>query len=151
VTKKVIVSAVDGSASSHTAALRAAELARADGRPLLLVHVYHIPARAWLMGTWSVEHTDASLWEAARSNLGQLAAEIEASFSVRVETLVIEGVPWRQVVRVASERGADLIVVGAQGPTGLGDALIGSVAERVVRHAPCSVLVVRDEAATGSG
>ena len=56
------------------------------------------------------------------------------------------GVPFVEIVRAARESGTDLIVMGSHGRTGLEHLLIGSVAERVVRKAPCSVLVVRDKA-----
>ena len=53
------------------------------------------------------------------------------------------GHPADTIVRVAQERGADLIVMGTHGRTGLQHALLGSVAEKVVRLAPCPVLTVR--------
>jgi nucleotide-binding universal stress UspA family protein len=55
-----------------------------------------------------------------------------------------EGItPWYELVRRAEEYGHDLIVLGTHGRTGLKHAFIGSVAERVVRHASCPVLTVR--------
>jgi nucleotide-binding universal stress UspA family protein len=52
-------------------------------------------------------------------------------------------VPWDEIVGIAREdRAIDLIVLGTHGRTGIRRALIGSVAERVVRHAPCTVMVV---------
>ena len=62
------------------------------------------------------------------------------------ETMVKQGIPWHCIVELATQLGCDLIVMGTQGRTGLKYALLGSVAEKVVRHASCSVLVVRDRA-----
>jgi nucleotide-binding universal stress UspA family protein len=62
--------------------------------------------------------------------------------SVPVETIVTIGSPVNQICITASERGVDLIVTATHGRTGLKHVLIGSVAEVVVRHAPCSVLAV---------
>jgi nucleotide-binding universal stress UspA family protein len=56
---------------------------------------------------------------------------------------VAEGVPAEEIVRVARERGVDLIVMGTHGRTGLAHVLVGSVCEKVVRRAPCPVLTVR--------
>ncbi|HWM86759.1 MAG TPA: universal stress protein, partial [Kofleriaceae bacterium] len=60
-----------------------------------------------------------------------------------VGTNISQGVPFAEVVREAREGGFDLIVMGTHGRTGLRHALIGSVAEKVVRKAPCPVLTVR--------
>jgi len=53
------------------------------------------------------------------------------------------GAPWQEIVRLAADEHADMIVMGTQGRSGLDRLLLGSVAERVVRHAPCPVLTVR--------
>lgn len=65
------------------------------------------------------------------------------------EVEVATGPPADTIVRIASERGADLIVMGTHGHTGLRHVLLGSVAEKVVRLAPCPVLTVK-EVQTGS-
>jgi nucleotide-binding universal stress UspA family protein len=62
---------------------------------------------------------------------------------VPVETLVVWGNPAAAICRIAKEREIDLIVMSTHGRTGLAHLFIGSVAERVVRHAPCSVLIIR--------
>jgi nucleotide-binding universal stress UspA family protein len=59
------------------------------------------------------------------------------------EFVVTRGLPSEEIVRIAREIGADLIVISTHGHTGLTHMLLGSVTERVVRHAPCAVLVVR--------
>jgi nucleotide-binding universal stress UspA family protein len=56
---------------------------------------------------------------------------------------VAEGVPAEEILRVARERDVDLIVMGTHGHTGLAHVLLGSIAEKVVRRAPCPVLTVR--------
>ncbi len=59
------------------------------------------------------------------------------------EAVVLEGDPVREIMRVCTEAGVDLLVVGSTGLTGLAGVLFGSVAARLVRRAPCSVMVVR--------
>ncbi len=61
----------------------------------------------------------------------------------RVSRSVIVGTPFVEIVRYAKEQDVDLIVVGSHGRSGLAHVLMGSVAERVVRKAPCPVLTVR--------
>jgi universal stress protein A len=65
----------------------------------------------------------------------------------RVHTALLSGRPAREIVRYARDNGVDLIVVGTHGRTGVTRALLGSVAEAVVRLAPCSVLSVPASAA----
>ena len=60
------------------------------------------------------------------------------------EVEVATGPPADTIVRMAHERGADLIVMGTHGHTGLRHVLLGSVAEQVVRLAPCPVLTVKE-------
>jgi len=55
----------------------------------------------------------------------------------------MEGVPYERIVRAARSKRAGLIVIGTHGRTGLSRVFVGSVAERVVRLAPCPVLTVR--------
>ena len=64
---------------------------------------------------------------------------------VQTEALVISGRPWQGVVDYAKESETDLIIVSTHGYTGFKHVLLGSVTEKIVRHAPCPVLVVRDE------
>lgn len=74
--------------------------------------------------------------------LEEIAAGVRG---VRVESVVRMGRPWQQIVDAAKEEDVDLIVLSTHGYTGMKHALLGSVAEKIVRHAPCPVLVVRDE------
>ena len=56
------------------------------------------------------------------------------------------GAPWREILRVVEETKPDLVVMGTHGRRGLGHALIGSVAEKLVRMSPAPVLTVRPRA-----
>lgn len=59
------------------------------------------------------------------------------------ETTIVHGVPFQSIIDTAQDKGVDLIIMGTHGRTGLTHALMGSVAEKVVRLAPCPVLVTR--------
>jgi nucleotide-binding universal stress UspA family protein len=63
---------------------------------------------------------------------------------VRIEYRLVEGGPAPEILRVAAEEPCDLVVMGTHGRTGLGRLLMGSVAELVVRKAPCPVLTVKE-------
>ena len=63
---------------------------------------------------------------------------------VEVEHHVIEGEPAVEILKMASSKSADIIVMGTHGHTGLTRLLVGSVAEDVMRKAPCPVLTIRD-------
>ena len=77
--------------------------------------------------------------------LTQLRDLVPLSFTGRWDVAVESGHPADEIVRVAQERNVDLIMLGTHGRTGLAHVLLGSVAEKVVRSASCSVLVVRDK------
>ena len=134
-----ILCPVDFSETAHVALFRAVELAGESGGKLTLLHVYQAPS------TDGIVYAPQMLGEmqaAAERGLAEWAAQAQA-LGVTADTVVLMGVPWQETVNLAQSRGCDLIVVGTHGRTGLKRALIGSVAEKVVRHAPCAVLVVR--------
>lgn len=61
-----------------------------------------------------------------------------------IHPLLVEGRPAEEIIRVAARTHADLVILGSRGMTGLKGAFLGSVSRRVARHAPCSVLVVKE-------
>ncbi|ETX07011.1 MAG: hypothetical protein ETSY2_13710 [Candidatus Entotheonella gemina] len=79
--------------------------------------------------------------------LTRLRELIPQSFTGNWDAEVASGDPADAIVHVAKEHHADLIVMGTHGRTGLAHAFLGSVAEKVVRHASCPVLVARSQAA----
>ena len=82
------------------------------------------------------EHGDETLKE-----LKETAEEL----GVEIETIKKEGIPADEIVSTAEDMDVDLIVVGSFGRSALEKLLLGSVAEKVIRHAPCPVLVVRQK------
>jgi nucleotide-binding universal stress UspA family protein len=61
----------------------------------------------------------------------------------KTDSIAATGTAWREIVRIAEETQADLIVVGAQGPGGIGESFLGSTAAQTLRHAPCPVMLAR--------
>ncbi|MBI3303230.1 MAG: universal stress protein [Deltaproteobacteria bacterium] len=114
---------------------------------LLLLHV--VPAPSYppmLMGTYfNPVDFEASLQADAEARAKEFAVN-RGNKTVPIDTQVVIGEPFNDICRVAEQAKADLIVMGSHGRTGLSHVLLGSVAERVVRHAPCPVLVVGKKA-----
>ena len=77
----------------------------------------------------------------ARTELAKLAAQAREK-EIAVRELVVQGKPSAEIIRVAKEETADMIVLGTHGKGMLDKALFGSTAERVIRRAPCPVLTV---------
>jgi universal stress protein A len=142
-TFKKILCAVDFSDSAREAMRAAAELARSSQATLVLVHVWQAPL--WTTDYGMQWPNDALLEVQAteESKLAAWRAEAQQLGAPEVASKLLRGVPWDEIVGTArDDRSIDLIVLGTHGRTGLRRALIGSVAERVVRHAPCTVMVV---------
>lgn len=136
-----IVCAVDFSEPSERAAAYAVALARRLGASVHFVHawdvpVYALPGGAVILGPEVVAKIEN---ETAR-NMDALLARHRGE--VPVAGHVVHGTPAREIVRMAGELGAALVVVGTHGRTGLSHLWFGSVAERVVRTSPVPVLTV---------
>jgi nucleotide-binding universal stress UspA family protein len=125
----------------------ALELAERWRSRVLLLHVIPRPSYPpMLMGSYfDVAQFEASLQAEAEARAKEIVARA-GNKAVQIETQVIIGEPFSDICRMAEDEKVDLIVMGSHGRTGLRHVLLGSVAERVVRHAPCPVLVVGKKA-----
>ena len=132
-----ILAPSDFSTYSKQAVTYAFELAQTRGAKLSLLHVIEVPVYAI-----EVYLPLADLEQDARRELALLLPEAEAAH-VDVTRLVEMGVPYVKILEVARAEQVDLIVMSTHGRTGLGHLVLGSVAERVVRLAPCPVLTIR--------
>jgi nucleotide-binding universal stress UspA family protein len=140
---KRIICPTDFSEPAAAAERQAGRLAVALGAEIVLLHVA-TEAPLWretvfsanLLGVFEAQRK----W--AQDALAQRGVALAAE-GVTARSVVKVGAAWREIVRLATEEHADMIVMGTQGRTGLDRLLLGSVAERVVRHAPCPVLTVR--------
>lgn len=143
-TTKKILCPTDFSECARGALRDAAELASLTGAKLCIMHVYQNPAYVAPVGAYLEPSASAlaQLRDALVDELDKLTEPLAAE-GVDVETRLAEGIPYQTVVDYAKEWGADLIVMGTHGRSGLQRAFIGSVAERVVRLAHCPVLVSR--------
>ncbi|MBT3878805.1 MAG: universal stress protein [Candidatus Scalindua sp.] len=72
-----------------------------------------------------------------------MLAEVPEEIQNIVEPIILFGVPFVEIIKTAKDKNIDLIVIGTHGRTGLAHMLIGSVAEKIVRKAPCPVLTIK--------
>jgi nucleotide-binding universal stress UspA family protein len=131
---KRILYPTDFSSYSTQAYFHAIALAESHGANLTILYVY-----APGFGTPEVhgEEADRQHWKNQLEQIRPLDPKIP------VRHVFLEGDPAAEIVRFAGDAGIDLIVMGTHGRTGLERLLMGSVAEKVMREAPCSVLVVK--------
>jgi len=135
-----ILVATDGSERNRGAVEEALRIGRVCGSSVTAVYVMDlsafesVSADVMIRDTWSMVQREG---EAALARVRQMAE------GVNLETVVLEGKPAPAIVDYAVEHKIDLIVIGTQGKRGLERLLLGSVAESVIRQAPCRVLVVR--------
>lgn len=141
---------VDFSPYAERAFWYAAKLAQRVGARLEVIHVVEDP---FATGAWNTEMYVPAVPELIRN----LAEDAErrmttlkdgaAALGVAASTGVIAGRPAQAIVERAKAGGFDLIVMGTHGRTGLSHVVMGSVAERVMRKAPCPVLTIPARAA----
>jgi nucleotide-binding universal stress UspA family protein len=135
----------DFSDASTGALQMAIELAQRFGAGITLFHAHQVPTYVFPEGMMPVSPPVLQdLEQSILSELGRLAAHVETA-GVPVAHHHSIGVPFSEICRYAEEIGADLVVMGTHGRTGLRHVLLGSTAEKVVRKAPCPVLTVRPE------
>jgi nucleotide-binding universal stress UspA family protein len=142
-----ILLATDGSSHAELAAMKAVDLAKSTGARLHVVAVGRtFPAAVYDVYT---ERGQEDLRREAQEILDEEVRKIEeAGGTVAIAHLKMNERRDEAIVHLAEEIGADLIVIGSRGFGGLKRALLGNVADSVVRHAHCPVLVVRPSQGT---
>ncbi|MFB6171057.1 MAG: universal stress protein [Haloarculaceae archaeon] len=140
---ETLVVPTDGSDLSGRALDRAVALAETYGATVHVVHVVTSTALSTAEGGAVLQ-----LLETDGRDLVTAAADRVRAAGATVETATLTGAPHRAIVDHADRLGADLIVMGTHGRTGLAHVALGSVAERVVRSAPVPVLTVGPSAPT---
>jgi nucleotide-binding universal stress UspA family protein len=136
-----ILIATDGSEKNRAALDEGIKIARVFKATVYAVYVIDT-------GTFSSMSGDIPLGDTYRifqAEAEQAFARInaQAASEVKVETSILEGHPAAEIVKFAVSKKIDLIVIATQGKRGLERLLLGSVAEEIIRSAPCKVLVVK--------
>lgn len=136
----------DFSAPSKQAIAYAFELAQTLGAALVLLHVIEeLPSYVGFLPPEETIKAMEELAGRARLDLAQMAAQAQDG-KVEVTCQAVVGVPAPKIIEVAQEMKANMIVIATHGRTGFRHFVMGSVAEHVVRTAPCPVLTIRPTA-----
>ena len=142
--KKIMV-ATDGSEASMRAAELAVELARLSSGLITAIYVVDINRLAHLPGYTAFPSLGSRLMRLMLREGEEATSEIEhlaCNASVPFNRIVAKGNPGEEILRKAYESNSDLVVLGRIGRSGLERMMLGSVAEKVVRHARIPVLIV---------
>ena len=143
---RTILLPTDFSGCGNYAVAYAGAIARAARAKVICIHVVEpmVPAVGYTGLADPIPMADISeqLEDSAERELPQIA-DCEELHGIEVEEVIAHGDAAAEIVRVAGERGVDLIVISSHGRTGFGRMIFGSTAEAVVRHARCPVLVVK--------
>lgn len=140
-----ILAATDLSAPARHAAARAARLAAESGARLGVAHVVSLGALDALRGLLAgdADEVTARVLDESRAELGRLAAELGERHQVEAELHLAVGPVLAEIAACAEARDADLLVMGARGTGFLGELMVGSTTERVLRKLSRPLLVVR--------
>jgi nucleotide-binding universal stress UspA family protein len=144
-----ILCPVDFSEPSRLALKMAAQLATENDAELVVTHAWEAPFYPEYGELMLQNEMLAPTKKAEEDALAALKREVEGLGAKRVRTKLLFGVPWHAITKETREDAAiDLVVMGTHGRTGIKHVFLGSVAERVARHANCPVLLVRPKGPT---
>ena len=138
---KTLLVPVDFSDTSEAALEYAVNLGEKLGARLVVMHAYELPVYGFPDGALVASAEIATrIMTGAQTGLQSMVERYKGR--VRIDAVVRQGVPWEEVRAVGEEVGADMIVIGTHGRQGLARALIGSVAEKIIRTATRPVLAI---------
>jgi universal stress protein A len=137
---------IDFSAPSEKALLYAVAVARQFGAKITVLHVVEPLAAPDFANAFPIVMENDDLMAECKRRLEQIVERMEIEPVLVERTLVRHGRAFNEIADAARTLKADLVIISTHGYTGLKHVLLGSTAERVVRYAPCPVLVVRARA-----
>jgi nucleotide-binding universal stress UspA family protein len=141
---KSILVPIDFSAESRKALAYAVRFADQFGARIILQHVVEPVALPDFAKSFPLLMENDKVMALAKGKLEHVAKEEAIPPKLLDKVLVSHGSPFQEIANSARTLKADMIIISTHGYTGLKHALLGSTTERVVRHAPCPVLVVRE-------
>ncbi len=110
------------------------------------IHILHVIEKSipFIPGKQNIneEEISNSLETEAKKHLSVLTREIENESDVKVSGVIRHGIDYEEITNFANEIQTDLIVIATHGRTGIMHSLLGSVAEKVIQHSKCPVLVI---------
>ena len=149
-----VLVAVDYSKDSESAVVWACKFAKCVDAPLVILHVVHDPASSPGFYLSDMHQEISTMQDVAERMMSEFLVRLRESEPTLErlrypETLLLKGLPPGRIVDMAEELGAQIIVIGSRGMTGLPHLLLGSVAERVVELSDRPVVVVKNESNSG--
>jgi nucleotide-binding universal stress UspA family protein len=144
---KHILVPTDFSPSSTSAIAVAIDLAAQLDAELTLLHAWDLPVYPYMELMLNAAEITETVEKAAAECLEKRLKEVQVRLP-RAKSLLKMGQPWQQIVDAIHESKADLLIMGTHGRRGLSHAIMGSVAEKLVRLSPVPVLTVRGTAAS---
>jgi nucleotide-binding universal stress UspA family protein len=137
--EKILI-ATDGSEKNRAAVEEALQIGHVCGSAVFAAYVMDLSAFESASADVVIRDSWVMIQREAEAALARVRSMAEG---VHLETVTLEGKPAAEIVRFAVENAIDLIVIGTQGKRGLERLLLGSVAEQIIRSAPCKILVVK--------
>ena len=138
-----IILATDFSEASEDASYHAVLLAQTYNASLQALHVFNPRSIGTMYKSAKKEEQVNEDLVKTRERGKRMLNELADSFHVKADTIFAEGHAGPEIIRIATEQDADLLVVGTHGYTGWNRLALGSVAEYIVRHSPCAVLTIK--------
>lgn len=139
---KKILCPIDHSDGSKEALKYAVSFAMKNEAKLYLLHVIDIRSFDESIDTMAAQIPNDETIKQLKTKLLECIPE-EIRSDLQIEALVVQGIPFAEIISIAKKNKVDMIVMGTHGRTGLAHIMIGSVSEKVVRKAHCPVLTVR--------
>ncbi|WP_437588209.1 universal stress protein [Sorangium sp. So ce1000] len=142
---KPLLLAHDFNATSELALDAAIELARKLSAKIVVAHVYSVPVYSFPEGSSLIPSAEdaARIADAAQRSLDQVLERRRSTPGVEISGVLRAGIPDEEICRLAEEIDAEMIVIGTHARGAVARALLGSVAQRVVRSAKVPVLSIR--------
>ena len=142
---KKVLCGTDFTERSYAALGYALEFAKLAGGELILAHFVHVPSgELYTHDAWPRTFEEAKV--RAKAMLTKVH-QTRLDAYPQTELVVEIGVPAEELIQLAGDRQVDVIVTAIRGRSELADLIMGSTAEKLIRHAPCPVFVVRQDAA----
>jgi len=135
---KRIILPIDGSDYAKIAARKAFNIAKNRKIDVYAIHVIH--QTYFFVKPEFIQDINKIMVDNANSYLNEIE-KIGKEIGLNVIKKIVYGIPYEEIIKFSEKN--DLIVMGNKGKTGLEKILIGNVAEKVIRHAPCDVLIVK--------
>jgi nucleotide-binding universal stress UspA family protein len=139
---KVILVPIDFSGCSNRTLQYAMHIAVRENANIWLLHVFRVPDYVVTQFGWG-QHDCRSAEQEAQANLNTVEKEV-LSRGIKAKACFRVGHPFEEIVSMANDPEVDLVLIGSHGCSAIKQLLMGSTAARVVEHARCPVLVVKE-------